>query len=100
MVEKVLICPLYPYGIEEAKGVLFNIVGQKELSLEEVSQISKMISEKIHKETKLSLVSLQERDIKILLRRQFLLLVAQLKFFWQSPKKLKQRKTKQPRKNQ
>ncbi len=52
-VEKALASPLYPYGIKGAKGVLFNIVGEKELSLEEVGQISQTISEKINPEAKI-----------------------------------------------
>ena len=51
--EKALASPLYPYGIKGAKRVLFNIVGEKGLSLEEVSQISKTISEKTHREAKI-----------------------------------------------
>ncbi|MFH1671557.1 MAG: cell division protein FtsZ [Candidatus Portnoybacteria bacterium] len=42
---KVLNSPLYPYGIKGAKAVLFNIAGEKELSLSEVNQISKTISD-------------------------------------------------------
>ncbi|MDI6602958.1 MAG: cell division protein FtsZ, partial [Patescibacteria group bacterium] len=53
VIDKVLTSPLYPYGIKGAKGVLFNIVGEKGLSLEEVSWISKTISEKTHKEAKI-----------------------------------------------
>ena len=45
-VEKAIISPLYPYGIKGSKGVLFNIVGEKGITLEEVNQISKTISEK------------------------------------------------------
>jgi len=52
-VERAIISPLYPYGIKGAKGVLFNIVGEKKLSLEEVSQISKTISEKANPEAKI-----------------------------------------------
>ena len=44
LVEKVLNCPLYPYNIRGAKGVLFNIFGEKDLSLAEVNQISKTIA--------------------------------------------------------
>lgn len=52
-IEKALVSPLYPYGIKGAKGVLFNIVGGKGISLEEVSQISKTISEKANPEAKI-----------------------------------------------
>ncbi len=36
--------PLYPYNAQGAKGVLFNIVGEKTLPLVDVEQISKTIS--------------------------------------------------------
>ncbi|PJB98500.1 MAG: hypothetical protein CO078_01860 [Candidatus Nealsonbacteria bacterium CG_4_9_14_0_8_um_filter_36_17] len=52
-IEKVLNSPLYPYSIRGAKGVLFNIAGEKNLSLEEVSQISKTISELSNPEAKI-----------------------------------------------
>jgi cell division protein FtsZ len=52
-IEKALNSPLYPYNIEGAKGVLFNIWGPKDLSLAQVSQISKMIFEKADKEAKI-----------------------------------------------
>ncbi len=52
-VERALVSPLYPYGIKGAKGVLFNIIGEKGISLEEVSQISKTISEKASSEAKI-----------------------------------------------
>jgi cell division protein FtsZ len=51
--EKLLNSPLYPYGIKGAKGVLYNIAGEKGLSLSEVSQISKAISDVVNKEAKI-----------------------------------------------
>jgi len=53
MIEKALHSPLYPYTIEGAKGILFNISGKSNLSLAEISQISKIISEKVNKEAKI-----------------------------------------------
>jgi len=52
-IEKALNSPLYPYNIEGAKGVLFNISGPKDLSLAQVSQISKTIFERVDKEAKI-----------------------------------------------
>jgi len=52
-VEKALVSPLYPYGINGAKGILFNIIGEKGISLEEVNQISKTISEKVNPEARI-----------------------------------------------
>ena len=50
---KVLNSPLYPYTIRGAKGVLFNIAGEKNLSLSDVNQISKAISELVNPEAKI-----------------------------------------------
>jgi len=52
-VKKVISSPLYPYTSKGAKGVLYNIVGDKALQLSEVSQISKIISESINKKAKI-----------------------------------------------
>jgi len=52
-IKKVLNNPLYPYGIRGAKGVLFNISGEKNLALSEINQISKTISELTNKEAKI-----------------------------------------------
>ena len=67
VVEKAIVSPLYPYGIKGAKGVLYNIAGQRELNLEEVSQISKIISEKAHPEAKIIFgISSASKDKKII----------------------------------
>ncbi|MFA5355386.1 MAG: cell division protein FtsZ [Candidatus Paceibacterota bacterium] len=42
---KILSSPFYPYSVKGAKGVLLNITGEKSLSLDEVNQISKTISD-------------------------------------------------------
>ncbi len=51
-IKKVINSPLYPYTIGGAKGVLFNIAGNKILSLSDISQVSQTISEKISPEAK------------------------------------------------
>ena len=51
--QKLLNSPLYPYGIKGARGVLYNIAGDKELTISEVSQISKAISELVNPEAKI-----------------------------------------------
>lgn len=50
---KVLDSPLYPYTVRGAKGVLFNIAGEKELSLSDVNEISKTISGLVSSEAKI-----------------------------------------------
>ncbi len=52
-VKKVISSSLYPYTIKGAKGILYNISSDKTLQLSEVSQISKIISESIHKKAKI-----------------------------------------------
>lgn len=53
LILKALNCPLYPYGIKGAKGVLFNITGEKDLSLSDVNQISKTIYDLANPEAKI-----------------------------------------------
>ena len=53
LMAQVLNSPLYPYTIQGAKGVLFNISGEKNLSLSEVNQISKSILELVNPEAKI-----------------------------------------------
>lgn len=52
-IEKIISSPIYPYSFEGAKGVLLNISGPKNLSLERISKISKIVSEKVDKEAKI-----------------------------------------------
>lgn len=52
-IEKVINSPLYLYGIDGAKGVMLNISGQKNLSLTQVDQVSRVISGRVHKEAKI-----------------------------------------------
>lgn len=53
VIEKVINSPLYPYNIEGAKGVLFDIAGRKNVSLAEVNQISRIICDKVNQEAKI-----------------------------------------------
>jgi len=46
IVKTVINSPLYPYSINGAKGVLFNITGRKNLSLSQVNKISNIISKR------------------------------------------------------
>ena len=52
-IKKVINSPLYPYSIDGAKGVLFNISGKEDLSLAQINQISKAISDKVYKEARI-----------------------------------------------
>ncbi len=51
--KKIISSPLYPYTIKGAKGILYNVVGGKNLQLSEVSQISKIISDSVSKNAKI-----------------------------------------------
>ncbi|MCU0653629.1 MAG: cell division FtsZ family protein [Candidatus Pacebacteria bacterium] len=51
--EKAFSSPLYPYTIDKAKGLLLNIVAQKDLRLLEVNKILTSIAARIHKEAKI-----------------------------------------------
>jgi len=70
-IKKLLFSPLYLYTIEGAKGILFNITGGKDLSLGEISEISRKIWEMAGKEAKIifgvSYNKKLDREIKITL---------------------------------
>ncbi len=51
--KKIISSSLYPYTIKGAKGILYNVVGGKNLQLSEVSQISKIISDSASKNAKI-----------------------------------------------
>jgi cell division protein FtsZ len=53
LIQRAINCPLYDYGIKEAKGILLNIAGERDLSLGEVNQISKVVSEMANREAKI-----------------------------------------------
>jgi len=52
-IRKVISSPLYPYTIKGAKGILYNIIGDKFLQLSEVSKFSKIISDSVNKNAKI-----------------------------------------------
>jgi len=52
-IDKIISDPLYTYNIKGAKGILYNIVGGKDLRLAEVSRISDMIFKSINKNAKI-----------------------------------------------
>jgi cell division protein FtsZ len=51
--EKVFGSPLYPYTIDKARGLLLNIVAQKDLKLLEVNKILTSVSGRIHKDARI-----------------------------------------------
>ena len=51
--EKLISSKLYPYTIQKARGILYNIVGGNNLQLSDVSLISKVISESLNKNAKI-----------------------------------------------
>jgi cell division protein FtsZ len=63
-IKKIVSSPLYPYSIEGAKGILFNITGGKNISLNEVSQISKSICDIVKGEAKIIFGVSQDRSYK------------------------------------
>jgi cell division protein FtsZ len=65
-IKKIVSCPLYPYGIGGAKKVILNISGPNSLTLNQVSTISKSISDLVSKDAKIIFgLSQREREQKI-----------------------------------
>lgn len=51
--ERVFSSPLYPYGIDKAKGLLLNIVAQRDLKLSEINRILTGAARRIHKDARI-----------------------------------------------
>jgi cell division protein FtsZ len=51
--EKAFSSPLYPYTIDKARGLLLNIVAQKDLRLLEVNKILTSVASRIHKDARI-----------------------------------------------
>ena len=96
LIDSVLNCQLYPYGINEAKGVLLNIAGEKDLSLADVTQISKTISDLVNKEAKIIFGVSQSRKYKDCLQTSLLAIDVPAKVF---PPKIRKKKKKKKKKS-
>ncbi len=56
--------PLFPYRINKAKGILFNITGGKDLCLTDFASISESISEFTEDDAKIIIGSMQKQKLK------------------------------------
>ncbi|MCX6760625.1 MAG: cell division protein FtsZ [Candidatus Nealsonbacteria bacterium] len=96
LIVKALNSPLYPYGIKGAKGVLFNIAGEKELSLAEVNEISKTISELVNPEAKIIFGISQGKKYSGILKTTLLVTGCSMKIFSSEDKGKAPKKIKKP----
>jgi len=64
IVERAISNPLYPHGIDRANGILFNITGNEDLGLAEISAISNEISDFSEGEAKVIFGVSQEKNFK------------------------------------
>ncbi len=94
LIAKVLNSPLYPYSIRGAKGVLFNIAGEKNLSLAEVNQISKTISDLVNPEAKVIFGISQNQKYSDTIQTTLLAVGCGLKIFSAERKKKATKKKK------
>ena len=61
---KAISCPLVDFSIQGAKGVLFNVSGGADLSLIEVNEIAKLITQHIHPKAKVIFGAVQDKKLK------------------------------------
>jgi len=93
LIEKVLNNPLYSYGVKGSKGVLLNIAGEKDLSLAEVNNISKTISDLVSPEAKIIFGISQKKKYSGVIKTTVLAAGCSARIF-SSKKKPKKRKAK------
>ncbi|PIR73109.1 MAG: hypothetical protein COV26_00275 [Candidatus Nealsonbacteria bacterium CG10_big_fil_rev_8_21_14_0_10_36_23] len=87
IIKKLSFNPLCLYTIKGAKGILFNIIGGKNLNLGEVSQISKSIFESVNKEAKIVFGISQSQKDTDKIKVSLLANGCQTKIFPAKPKK-------------
>ena len=85
--QEVLNNPLYPYSISGARRILFNISGPSNLSLSEVSRISKGISAVAQKESKI-IFGVSQKTEKQKLEISLLAIGCEMKNFFPRDKKI------------
>ncbi len=95
LITKVLNSPLYPYSIRGAKGVLLNIAGEKKLSLAEVSQTTKTISDLVNPAAKIIFGISQSQKYSDITRTTLLAVGCGMKIFTSKSKTKKIKKTKE-----
>ena len=92
LIAQVLSSPLYPYTVKGAKGVLFNIAGEKNLSLSEVNVISKTISELTNTEAKIIFGISQSQKYSDTIKTTLLATGCGMKLFPKTKKKRRKKK--------
>jgi len=98
--KKLISSSLYPYTIKGARGILYNIVGGKDIELTEVSRISSIISDIVNKRAKIIFGISQKRklgdkiNITLLATGCFIKELLKNKEIVLKPKKKKYRKKK------
>src|SRR3989344_508650 len=93
-IEKTVNSPLFPYNVKGAKGALFNIAGEKNLELSEVSQISETIFNLINKEAKIIFGVSQGQKYKGVIKTTLLAVGCQMRDFFGNPPARARKKTK------
>ena len=81
LITRALNSPLFPYSIKGGKGVLLNISGEKELSLSDVAQISKTISDLVNPEAKIIFGVSQSKQYSNILKITLMVTGCSLKIF-------------------
>lgn len=85
IIEKAINNPLYPYNIRGASRVLFNISGEKELQMDEVSQILTAVSELVNKEAKIIFGISQSKKYTGFIKVSLLAVGCRQKIFFNQP---------------
>ena len=94
LAKKLINSSLYPYSIDGGESVLFNISGQKNLSLAQVNKIAETISEKVYKNAKI-IFGISDSKNKTVTRVSLLVVGCdQAKFFKKDEEKERKKKIK------
>lgn len=62
--KKVLNSPFFDFSIEEVKGILFNVSGGKDLTLVEIEEVAKTITQKVNSKAKVIFGAVWDKTLK------------------------------------
>lgn len=98
IVKKAISNPLYPYTIDDARGVLFNIVGGDDIGLTDISSISENISRYTNTKAKIIIGITQKKEYRDKVKISILATGCGADFFSEELEEKEKKKEKQPQK--
>ncbi len=99
IVKRAISNPLYPYAVDDARGVLFNITGGEDIGLTDISSISENISRYTNTKAKIIIGITQKKEYRDKVKIALLATGCGTEFFYKELEEKEEKKTQAPKKN-